>query len=215
MGRQPKAGETVVLQYTGTLTNGVKFDSSRDNNQPFAFKLGAGQVIKGYDEGVAKLRVGDQAILVIPSKLAYGAKGVPDVIPPDSTLIFIVEIVDVKAKSMSDVLSTTLKEKGLDAMIAEFRNLKNSGDTDLYSTESDINGFGYRLLRNKRLNEAIEVFKLNVESYPQSANVYDSLGEAFMVLGDKEKAIENYERALAINPKMESATRALKKLREQ
>ena len=96
-GPQPKAGETVVLHYTGTLTNGVKFDSSRDGSQPFEFKLGVGQVIKGWDEGVAKLRVGDHAILVIPSKLAYGAKGAGGVIPPDSTLIFMVEILDVKA----------------------------------------------------------------------------------------------------------------------
>src|SRR6201989_1981131 len=61
-GRQLKAGDTAILNYTGTLTNGVKFDSSHDRNEPFAFKLGAGQVIKGWDEGVAKLRVGDQAI---------------------------------------------------------------------------------------------------------------------------------------------------------
>jgi peptidylprolyl isomerase len=102
-GRQLKAGDTAVLNYTGTLTNGVKFDSSHDRQEPFAFKLGAGQVIKGWDEGVAKLRVGDHAILVIPGKLAYGPKGVPNVIPPDSTLIFVVEVVDVKASSLTDV----------------------------------------------------------------------------------------------------------------
>ena len=96
-GRQLKAGDTVVLNYTGTLTNGVKFDSSYDRNEPLAFKLGAGRVIKGWDEGVAKLRVGDHAILMIPGKLAYGPKGVPNVIPPDATLIFIIEVVDVKA----------------------------------------------------------------------------------------------------------------------
>ena len=90
----------MVMNYTGTLTNGVKFDSSYDRNEPFAFKLGAGRVIKGWDEGVAKLRVGDHAILVIPGKLAYGPKGV-DVIPPDATLIFIVEVVDVKASSLA------------------------------------------------------------------------------------------------------------------
>jgi peptidylprolyl isomerase len=100
-GRQLKAGDTVIMHYTGTLTNGVKFDSSHDRNEPFAFELGAGRVIKGYDEGLAKLRVGDRAILVIPGKLAYGPKGVPDVIPPDATLIFIIEVVNVKAKSLT------------------------------------------------------------------------------------------------------------------
>ena len=96
-GPQLKTGDTVILNYTGTLTNGVKFDSSHDRHEPLAFKLGAGKVIKGYDEGISKLRVGDHAILVIPGKLAYGQRGIPNVIPPDSTLIFIIEVVDVKA----------------------------------------------------------------------------------------------------------------------
>jgi len=101
-GAQLKAGDTAVMHYTGTLTNGVKFDSSHDRGEPFEFKLGAGQVIKGWDEGVAKLRVGDHAILVIPGKLAYGPKGVPNVIPPDATLIFIVEVVGVKASPLTE-----------------------------------------------------------------------------------------------------------------
>lgn len=96
-GRQLKAGDTVVLNYTGTFTNGVKFDSSHDRGEPFSFPLGAGRVIKGWDEGVAKLRVGDHAILVIPGKLAYGPKGIPNAIPPDATLIFVIEVIDVKA----------------------------------------------------------------------------------------------------------------------
>ena len=214
-GRLPLKGETVVIHYTGTLTNGVKFDSSRDSDQPFAFKLGVGQVIKGWDEGVAKLRVGDQAILVIPSTLGYGAKGAGDAIPPDSTLIFIVEVVDVKAKSMVDVLSKTLKEKGLEAMVVEFHALKSVADPDLYTSESVINGFGYSLLRRKQVNEAITVLKLNAEAYPQSANVYDSLAEAYLASGDREKAIENYRKALEIDPKMDSAKQALKQLTGQ
>ena len=95
-GPQLKTGDTVIMNYTGTLTSGLKFDSSHDRWETFEFKLGAGQVIKGYDEGLAKLRVGDHAILVIPGKLAYGPKGVPNVIPPDSTLIFIVEVIEIK-----------------------------------------------------------------------------------------------------------------------
>ena len=95
-GQPLKKGDTVVIHYTGMLTNGVKFDSSRDRSDAFSFKLGIGQVIKGWDEGVAKLRVGDHAILVIPATLGYGSKGAGDVIPPDAKLIFVIEVVDVK-----------------------------------------------------------------------------------------------------------------------
>ena len=99
-GKQPKAGDTVLVHYTGLLTNGVKFDSSWDNNEPIAFPLGTGRVIKGWDEGVAKLRVGDHATLIIPPQLGYGARGAGGgVIPPDATLVFIIEIVDVKEVS--------------------------------------------------------------------------------------------------------------------
>jgi FKBP-type peptidyl-prolyl cis-trans isomerase len=95
-GQQLKAGDTVIVQYTGLLTNGTKFDSSLDRNQPFEFPLGAGRVIKGWDEGVVQLRVGDQATLIIPPQLGYGARGAGGVIPPDATLIFIVEVVGIK-----------------------------------------------------------------------------------------------------------------------
>ena len=94
--RRPRKGQTVSVHYTGTLTNGVKFDSSRDRNEPISFPIGMGRVIKGWDEGIGKMRVGDQAILLIPPKLGYGARGAGGVIPPDATLIFIVELVDIK-----------------------------------------------------------------------------------------------------------------------
>ncbi len=96
-GQQLKAGDVVAVHYTGLLTNGMKFDSSLDRGEPIAFPLGAGRVIKGWDEGVALLRVGDQATLIIPPQLGYGARGAGDgAIPPDSTLIFIVEVVGVQ-----------------------------------------------------------------------------------------------------------------------
>lgn len=94
-GRMPKVGETVVVHYTGMFTNGVKFDSSRDRTEPISFPLGQGRVIKGWDEGIAKLRIGDQAIFVIPAAIAYGTRG-KGAIPPDTTLVFIVELVDIK-----------------------------------------------------------------------------------------------------------------------
>ena len=95
-GRNPRPGETVVVHYTGLLGNGVKFDSSLDRGQPYKFKLGLGRVIKGWDEGIEKLRVGEQATLVIPPQLGYGADGSGGVIPPDATLIFVVELVGIE-----------------------------------------------------------------------------------------------------------------------
>jgi FKBP-type peptidyl-prolyl cis-trans isomerase FkpA len=87
----------VKVHYTGWLTNGKKFDSSVDRKEPFEFKLGGGQVIKGWDEGVAGMKVGGKRRLEIPSELGYGSRGVGNgLIPPNSTLIFDVELLDVK-----------------------------------------------------------------------------------------------------------------------
>jgi peptidylprolyl isomerase len=95
-GEQLKAGDNIIVNYTGLLTNGTKFDSSLDRGEPFSFPLGAGRVIKGWDEGFQKLRVGDHAILTIPASIGYGSRGAGGVIPPDATLIFIVEVLGVK-----------------------------------------------------------------------------------------------------------------------
>jgi FKBP-type peptidyl-prolyl cis-trans isomerase FkpA len=94
-GAIPKSGDTVTVHYTGWLTDGTKFDSSVDRNDPFAFVLGAGQVIRGWDEGVAKLKVGDKAKLTIPPEMAYGREGYPGAIPPNATLIFEVELLSI------------------------------------------------------------------------------------------------------------------------
>ncbi len=93
--RQPQPGETVKVNYTGLLGSGIKFDSSLDRGQTFDFPLGKGRVIKGWDEGIAKLRVGEQATLIIPPQLAYGDRGAGGVIPPNATLIFLVELVGI------------------------------------------------------------------------------------------------------------------------
>jgi FKBP-type peptidyl-prolyl cis-trans isomerase FkpA len=95
-GAVAQAGKTVVVHYTGWLLDGTKFDSSKDRNQPFSFPLGSGQVIKGWDEGVAGMKVGGKRTLVIPPELGYGARGAGGVIPPNATLKFEVELLDVK-----------------------------------------------------------------------------------------------------------------------
>ncbi|HLL99867.1 MAG TPA: FKBP-type peptidyl-prolyl cis-trans isomerase [Pyrinomonadaceae bacterium] len=94
-GAQLKAGDTVIVHYTGLLTNGQKFDSSLDRAEPISFQLGAGRVIKGWDEALQKLRVGDRATLIIPSAIAYGESGRGS-IPPNATLVFLVEIMGVQ-----------------------------------------------------------------------------------------------------------------------
>ena len=94
-GAEAKAGNTVTVHYVGTLTDGSKFDSSRDRNEGFKFTLGKGQVIKGWDEGVAGMKVGGLRKLTVPPEMGYGARGFPPVIPGNSTLIFEVELLNV------------------------------------------------------------------------------------------------------------------------
>ena len=95
-GAEAVAGKTVSVHYVGTLTDGSKFDSSRDRGEPFSFRLGAGQGIKGWDQGVAGMKVGGVRKLTIPHELAYGDRGFPPVIPPRSTLVFEVELLGVR-----------------------------------------------------------------------------------------------------------------------
>ena len=95
-GRQAELGDTATVHYTGWLANGTKFDSSVDRKEPFSFRVGAGQVIKGWDEGVSTMKVGGKRKLIIPPNLAYGSRGAGGVIPPDATLTFTVELLGLR-----------------------------------------------------------------------------------------------------------------------
>jgi peptidylprolyl isomerase len=94
-GAEIKVGDTIKMHYVGTLQDGTKFDSSYDRNEPFPTKIGVGQVIKGWDDGVPGMKIGGKRRLIIPSDLAYGSRGAGGVIPPNATLIFEVEAIDI------------------------------------------------------------------------------------------------------------------------
>ncbi|HJU03588.1 MAG TPA: FKBP-type peptidyl-prolyl cis-trans isomerase [Nitrospiraceae bacterium] len=95
-GRQAELGDTATVHYTGRLADGTKFDSSLDRKQPFSFRVGAGQVIKGWDEGVGSMKIGGKRKLIIPPQLGYGSRGAGGVIPPNATLTFDVELLDLR-----------------------------------------------------------------------------------------------------------------------
>ncbi len=110
-GEEANVGETVVVHYTGWLMDGTKFDSSHDRNQPFSFTLGERRVIPGWEQGVEGMKVGGKRELIIPPELGYGRRGAGNVIPPNATLKFEVELLEVKGKKFSDIGNDELKAK--------------------------------------------------------------------------------------------------------
>jgi CubicO group peptidase (beta-lactamase class C family) len=115
-------------------------------------------------------------------------------------------------RDIADTLFDTVMEKDVQTAIKQYRDLKATQQDAYDFGEQQLNGVGYRLLQTKRVKDAIEIFKLNVEMFPQGFNTYDSLGEAYMVNGDKNLAIQNYKKSLELNPKNTGAVEALKKL---
>ncbi|MBK6913866.1 MAG: FKBP-type peptidyl-prolyl cis-trans isomerase [Ignavibacteriales bacterium] len=212
-GVRAEVGKEVAVHYTGKFLDGKVFDSSVERDEPIKFILGAGRVIKGWDEGIALMNVGDKYTLIIPYQLAYGETG-RGPIPPKATLIFDVELLSVSEPKLAlgDTLLITLFENGIDNAVKKYYYLKENFSNEYNFDESELNTLGYELLKSGMANEAITIFKLNVEAYPESSNVYDSLAEAYSVAGDKDLAIEYYEKALELNPDNANAKQMLEKL---
>jgi len=210
-GPQPRLGQVVVAHYVGTLMNGTVFDSSRSRNEPFSFVLGQHEVIKGWDEGFALLHVGDQATLIIPPDLAYGAKSFPE-IPPNSTLRFDVELLDVKDHPLSVALKEMMDKGGLPAAQKRYAELAAGHFDGFYVDEGGLNSLGYSYLMKGKLVEGTAILQWNVEQFPKSANAYDSLGEAFVRSGDGPQALANYKKSLELDPKNDNAAKFIEVL---
>lgn len=215
-GTSAVPGQAVEVHYTGYLLDGKVFDSSLERNEPIEFVLGQSQVIKGWDEGIALMNIGDKYRLIIPPDLAYGKRGAGNLIPPDATLVFDVELMSVADPkvSITETLFLTIMDKGVNAAIEQYKELKATSIDKYNFKESQLNTLGYQLLQVGKNQEAIEILKLNIEAYPNSANVYDSIGEAYMIDGNTKMAKENYQKSLELNPKNNIAIEMLEKLQK-
>lgn len=213
-GTKAESGKEATVHYTGYLTNGKVFDTSLRLNQPLSFTLGEGKVIKGWEEGVALMQIGDKFRFIIPPPLGYGEMGSGNVIPPNATLIFDIQLLEVTVPKLAlgDTLLVTIFESGIDSAVSRYNYLRQTMADQYDFREAQLNMLGYILLRNQMFKEAIEIFKLNSAAYPESSNVYDSLGEGYSANGDVKLATENYRKSLELNPDNENAKEMLKKL---
>ena len=213
-GEHATKDKTVQLHYTGYLMDGKVFDSSVERNEPIEFVLGQQQVIKGWDEGIALMSVGDKYRLIIPAELAYGDKGAGNVIPPNAVLIFDTELISVSEtkESIMGILMEFIMANDIDGAVKKYHELKTDSPDKYNFKENQLNALGYQLLNIGKNKEAIAILKLNAESYPESSNVYDSLGEAYMFNGDTKEAIDNYKKSLELNPSNKNAEEMLRKL---
>ena len=216
-GDGPKAetGKEICLHGIGSFPNGKVFWNSRDPENPFYFVLGVDQVIKGCAEGITLMRVGDRFIFTLPPELGYGEKGADVTIPPNATLIFDYEILSVEAPKIpiAATLYQAIQDKGISQAVSLYLWLKKDKSAEYNFREDQLNTLGYKLLADGKIKEAVAIFELNVTAYPDSFNVYDSLGEAYLADDQKEKAVESYEKSLALNPKNENAAAMIKKIK--
>ena len=185
-GRSPQTGDQVKVHYTGTLEDGTKFDSSRDRNQPFEFPLGIGRVIKGWDEGVATMKEGGKRKLIIPSELAYGSRNMGS-IPPNSILLFDVELIEVVEKFVDTDFSLPGRE--------------------------EVTKSGLRMIIHKRGNGEIplpgQTVKVHYTGLLENGSKFDSShdrGQPFSFPLGQGRVIKGWDEALALMSKGEKRT---------
>lgn len=207
-------GKEVAFHWTGYLTDGSCFGTSKGSD-PFFYEPGKGQVIKGAEEALRLMRVGDRHLLILPPELAYGQRGAGEVIPPNATLIFDYKVVSVGELKLSlrDTLMAEIDRSGVEAALLRYATLKTTAANDYAFRESALNALGYALLGKGRTVEAVAILNQNMKDYPNAWNAHDSLGEALMEAGELEGALKRYERSVALNPENEQGLKNIAKLK--
>ena len=179
--------------------------SKRSNRQ----MIEHGGDINGFSTYIRRFPADNVTVIVLSNQERFKVDKIAD----DLSDIVFGEPYKMPVMAITDLLTATIKQKGIAAGLQQYRELKRTQPNNYDFSERLLDRMGYDLLENKKVKEAIEIFKLNVEMFPQSSNVYDSLGEAYMLNGGKELAIKNYEKSLELDPKNTNAVDMLKKLR--
>ncbi len=215
-GAKADSGKEVEVHYNWYLTNGRLIGSSIKTGHPFDFVLGKGKVIKGWDEGISYMHAGDHFKFIILPKLGYGEKGAGDVIPPNAELIYDTYLINVgKSKEQFiDTLYTLILKNETDTAVAFYHKLYETKRDQYNFNEDQLNILGFKLLVKERKDEAIRMLNLNIEMHPKSPNAYDSLGEAYLRLGNNDLALKNFQKALALDPHNSIAKYEVKKITE-
>ena len=211
-GEKIQEGKEVTLHGIGTLENGEVFWETRKSNSPFYFVTGTNSVIKGVEEGVSKMRVGDRWIFILPPEIAYGDKQ-RGPIPSNSTLIFDYEVLDISdpKKSIIDTLYKIIESDGIDKALDMYLNLKDQ--KDIFNFRADqLNGLGYKLINEEKYEVSKVILELNAKEHPDNFNVWDSLGEIYMIMNKDELAIQSYKKSLELYPKNTNAVEMIKKI---
>ena len=219
-GAKPATGDLMIMHGVGTLTNGKEFWNTRTNNEPFEYLLGIDSVIKGFAEGMREVRAGDRVIMTMTANLAYGERGSGADIPPNSTLVFDYEILDVKPLSIVKVLIDGFAAGTTDEAIAKAKALPN---LKAHYVSATTIWSAARRAERKNAGDGEKVYAFGITLMPKAYELWQGLAVAQAKRGAVADAITSYESAVKLNPKKtadqkseaEDATKALAELRKK
>lgn len=201
-GRAASPGTFVIYSAVGSTNEGRVFLDTRGRPRLHAVGSRTDDIPVGLQEGLELLRAGDRAIMTVPAQLGYGGEGDASLhVPPNATLQFEVEIFAIDTGKLSNVMKAAMDEGGLEKAAETLKTLRANRFTDVFAAEGQLNYLGYVYLsRHDKAKEAVTIFEWNTEIYPNAANTWDSLADAYLLNGQFDLALGAYRKALALDP---------------